>query len=57
MWGAANQQCQIQLQIVEHIVLVSHCFVDKFLVFIIFRLASMEDWWKARVGFRWVGRT
>jgi len=57
MWGAANQQCQIQLQIVEHIVLVSHCFVDKFLVFIIFRLASMEDWWKARVGFGWVGRT
>lgn len=43
MWGAANQECQIQLQIVKHIVLVSRYFVENFLVFIIFRFVSMRD--------------
>lgn len=51
--GAANQQYQIQLQIVKHIVLVPRCFVDNFLVFIIFCFDSMADRkeeWRLGVG-------
>lgn len=46
--GIANQQCQIRLQIVKHIVLESHCFVDNFLVFIIFRFVSRKTGWRGK---------